>query len=369
MIWNMIYRLNLVCVIYRKAVFILACMESLIMLSRHRICLVILLCVFCISCAGPNISLEKDTVYDKPIAEFPDEYYLGPGDVLEIIYHDTLKPAKKDYVLAVGDVINVEFYYHSDLNRKVSILPDGKISLPLKGEIEVSGLTCSQLSEILTKTYSDIFRDPFITITLVEYNQTINELKKAITTSVRGQSKLLTIRPDGFMTLPLLSQDVKASGLTVPQLKAIVLQNYSEMVNNLDLSLILETSKSNLVYVMGEVRKPNYYQMDVPTTLTQILSRAGGLLDTAQTSSILVLSRNNERKPVGRLVDLNKIIGEGNIGNDLLLRQYDVVYVPKSTIARLDLFIDQYINKIVPDFFRASMVFGYDVHRIRPDSY
>ena len=339
------------------------------MLSRYRIYLVIILCVFCISCAGPNISLKKDTVYDMPIAEFPNEYYLGPSDVIQIIYHDMLKPTKKDYVLAVGDVINVEFYYHPDLNRKVSILPDGKISLPLKGEIDVSGLTCSQLSEILTKSYCDIFRDPSITITLIEYNQAINQLKKAITTSVRGQSKLLTIRPDGFMTLPLLPQDVKASGLTVPQLKTIVLQDYSEMVDNLDLSLILETSKSNLVYVMGEVRKPDYYQMDVPTTLSQILSRAGGFLDTAQTDSIIVLSRNNERKPVGRLVDLDKIIGEGNIGNDLLLRQYDVVYVPRSTISSLNLFVDQYINKIVPDFFRASMIFGYDVHRIHPDGY
>jgi polysaccharide export outer membrane protein len=112
---------------------------------------------------------------------------------------------------------------------------------------------------------------------------------------------------------------------------------------------------------MGEVRKPDYYQMDIPTTLTQILSRAGGLLGTAGTSSILVLSRNKERKPVGKLVDLDKIIGEGNIGNDLLLRQYDVVYVPRSTIANVNLFVDQYMNKIVPNFFRTSLVFGYDV--------
>ena len=337
------------------------------MLSRYKIHWVLFLCLFCISCAGPNITIEKDTVYDKPVAEFPDQYYLGPGDVIEIIYHIMLKPSEKAYVLAVGDVIRVEFYYHPDLNREMSILPDGKITLPLKGEIDVSGLTPSQLTENLTQIYSDILRDPSITITMIEYDQAINQLKIAITNRDRGQSKLSVIRPDGFITLPLLPRDIKASGLTLPQLKAVVTEDYSKIVDNLALSLILETSKSNVVYVMGEVKKPDYYQMDTPTTLTQILSRAGGLLDTAGTSSILVLSRDKERKPVGRLVDLDKSIGEGNIGNDLLLRQYDVVYVPRSTIANVDLFVDQYINKIVPNFFRTSLVFGYDVLRLSPE--
>jgi len=332
------------------------------MLSRYRIHWVLFLWLFCISCAGPNITIEKDTVYDKPIAEFPDEYYLGPGDVIEIIYHIILKPSEKEYILAVGDVIGVEFSYHPNIDRRVSILPDGKISLPLKGEIDVSGLTPSQLTEKLTQIYSDIFKEPSITITLIEYNQAINQLKEAITTSSRGQSKLSAIRPDGLITFPLLPKDIRASGLTLPQLKAVITEGYSKIVDNLALSLILETSKSNLVYVMGEVRKPDYYQMDTPTTLTQILSRAGGLLGTAGTSSILVLSRNKEREPVGKLVDLDKIIGEGNIGNDLLLRQYDVVYVPRSTIANVNLFVDQYMNKIVPNFFRTSLVFGYDVH-------
>lgn len=335
--------------------------------TTKKIWPLILACLFCISCAGPAITITEDTIYDQPIAEFPDEYYLGPGDVIEIIYHIILKPSEKAYMLAVGDVIRVEFYYHPDLNRQVSILPDGKISLPLKGEIDVSGLTPSQLAEKLTRIYSDIFKNPSVTITLIEYDQAIHQLKEAIANRDRGQSKLSVIRPDGFITLPLLPKDIKASGLTIPQLKAAVSKDYSNILNNLALTLILETSKSNLVYVMGEVKKPDYYQMDTPTTLTQILSRAGGLLDTAETSSILVLSRNKERKPVGRLVDLDKSIGEGNIGNDLLLRQYDVVYVPKSKIARLNLFVDQYINKIIPEFFRTSLVFGYDVYRITPE--
>jgi len=319
-----------------------------------------------LSCAGPHITIDKDTVYESHVPEFPDEYYLGPGDVIEIIYHVIPTPTGKEYVLSVGDVIRVEFFYHPNISREVSILPDGKICLPLKGEIAAAGLTPLGLTKKLTEIYSDNFKDPSITVTLVEYDQPINQLRLSIANRDRGQSKLSIISPDGYITLPLLPQPIKASGLTLTQLKEDVSNAYNKILNNLSLSLILEKASSNLVYVLGEVRKPDYYQMDTPTTLTQVLSRAGGLLDTAKTSTILVLSRDKQKRPVGRLVDLDKIIGEGNIGNDQLLRQYDVVYVPKSTIANVDLFIDQYVNRIIPNFFRTSLVFGYDVFRITP---
>ena len=102
--------------------------------------------------------------------------------------------------------------------------------------------------------------------------------------------------------------------------------------------------------------------MEGPRTVTQILSMAGGVKDTAEKETILVVSRDKSWRPVGRLVNLKKIIEEGNIGYDLVLNQYDIVYVPKSRIARADLWVDQYINGIVPDFFRVGVGFGYELH-------
>ncbi len=70
---------------------------------------------------------------------------------------------------------------------------------------------------------------------------------------------------------------------------------------------------------------------------------------------------------MGRLIDLDKILGEANIGLDILLKQYDVVYVPKSAIAKADLFVDQYINQLIPRIFRVNLSFGYDIHREVPE--
>ena len=200
---------------------------------------------------------------------------------------------------------------------------------------------------ILCIIYSNIYKDPVITITMIQYNRAIDHLKKAITTAPRGQSKLTTVRPDGYVTFPMIT-DIMAKGKTMPELKKLATQEYSKLIDNLTVSLILKVMKANLVYVMGEVAKPNYYLMEGPHTVTQILSRAGGVLNTGEKSTILVISRNEDRKPWGRLLNLNKVISEGNISEDLVLQQYDVVYVPKSTIARMNLFVEQYINKMIP---------------------
>jgi polysaccharide export outer membrane protein len=322
-------------------------------IENRKIGLTLFLILFCISCAGPEITITQDTVYEEPIVEVDTEYYIGPGDVVEIIYQFESQPSVKEYILAVGDVIDVEFYYHPEMNKQVTIRPDGKITLRLKGEINAAGLTPVELQRKLARFYSDDFKDPLVTVTLIEYNQAINQLKEAVVTNNQGQTRMVKVRPDGYISFPLL-EDIRTSGLTLPQLKANVSEKYKKIFENLNVSLNLQETKSNLVYVMGEVQKPDYYLLDGPATLTQILARAGGFLDSAEIESVLILSRDNEGYPVGRLVDLNSIIASANIGNDILLRQFDVVFVPKTKIAKAGVFVEQYINSIVPKFFRIG---------------
>lgn len=301
-----------------------------------------------ISCAGPpQVGITEDTIYNRPVPKVEYEYELGPGDVIEIVYHYTPKPDSSEYYLAVGDVIKVEFAYHKDVDRTLTVRPDGNVTMPRKGDIHVLGLTPKQLQGKLTDLYSKEFKDPVITITMVQYNRAIDHLKKAITTAPRGQSKLTTVRPDGYITLPMLP-DIMAKGKTMPDLKEIALQEYAKLIDNLTVSLILKVMKANVVYVMGEVAKSDYYLMEGPHTVSQIISRAGGVLGTAELSTVLVISRDKDRRPWGRLLDLEKVLSEGNISQDIVLQQYDVVFVPKSKIARMNLFVEQYINRMIP---------------------
>lgn len=326
--------------------------------------MIVIFSVFCISCVGPKVAIKNQTVYEQPVPELASSYLLGPGDVIEITYLIDSQLSEPEYVLAVGDKILVDFHYHPESRREVEIRPDGKITLPVKGEISAAGFTPDQLRKRITDIYSSIYRNPVVTVTLLKCNTPTTQLKEAITTAPLGQTKTITVRPDGYISFPLI-EDIKAAGISLPQLQAEALSRYKTHTNNLNISLVLQNAKSNLAYVMGEVRKPDSYLMESPTTLTQILARAGGPLDTAALDSIVVVSRDAESKPVGRVIDVEKILAEANIGRDILLRQYDIVYVPKTGIAKAGVFVDQYINKIVPQAIRG----GFNaVYRINDDN-
>ena len=330
---------------------------------------IVLMAVICASC-GKEVGITEDIVYDRPMPKIEHEYELGPGDVLELVYHYTPKPDTKAYYLSVADVLKAEFAYHPDMNRELTIRPDGNITMPKKGAVMALGLTPAQLQEKIKKLYSNEFIDPVVTVTMIQYNRTIDRLKRAITTSSRGQSKLSAIRPDGYLSFPVIN-DVLAGGKTLPEVKRIITKQYQAQIDNLTITLILKVMKANLVYIMGEVNKPDKYLIDGTTSIAQLVSRAGGFMDTAERSTVLVVSRDKQRRPWGRLVDMEKVLYDGDMSQDIILNQYDVVHVPKSTIARANLFVKQYINDMIPSnligpYDMGGSVFGGNVIEVKP---
>lgn len=325
-----------------------------------RILMLLLTASAAVSCTtDPIISIQETTIHEEPVVIADSDYLLGPGDTVQITYFFGTQPIEKEYTLEVGDVLGLEFYYHPTINRKVTIRPDGKITLARKGDIRAAGLTTQQLNENITTLYSDIFQDPLVTVTLIEFNQALIRFKEAVTSDRSGQSKLFLIRPDGYANLFHLDSEIRAAGFNLRQLKAFVEGEYRKKFEGITITLALESANSYLVYVSGQVFRPNSYQLTQPTTVTQILSRAGIVWENAALDSILVISRSPEGRPIGRLVDLNKVVGEGNIGHDVFLKRFDIVFVPKNTITKANVWIDQYLGQMVPDWMRLT--FGYSL--------
>src|SRR5437870_13135066 len=59
--------------------------------------------------------------------------------------------ADQAYVIGASDVLEIQVWDNKDLNQAVFVRPDGKISLPLIGEIEAGGRTVQQLQDSLTE--------------------------------------------------------------------------------------------------------------------------------------------------------------------------------------------------------------------------
>ena len=69
------------------------------------------------------------------------------------------------YRLVPGDTISIKFMHNPELSEEqVQIRPDGRISMPLVGELLVAGATVSDLSTRLATAYEEILRSPAVTI-------------------------------------------------------------------------------------------------------------------------------------------------------------------------------------------------------------
>ncbi|MHC1696747.1 MAG: polysaccharide biosynthesis/export family protein [Geobacteraceae bacterium] len=169
---------------------------------------------------------------------------------------------------------------------------------------------------------------------------------------------LVIVRPDGRISLQL-APEIPAAGLTPAQLTAALEQRYAKELANPGITVIVRSFSSQRIYVDGEVNKPGMVALLGPLTVLQSIAEAGGAKDTAKTNQILIIRKSKDNKPLAIEVNLEQIRAAADGSQNILLAPYDVVFVPKSTIANVNQFIDQYIRRNIPIPFGVSYGIGF----------
>jgi len=157
----------------------------------------------------------------------------------------------------------------------------------------------------------------------------------------------LTVRTDGRITLQLVN-DVVAAGLTPTELTAVLTKAYSTELSNPKVAVIVRTSIADKIYVDGEVNRAGLFTLAGPTTVMQSIAQAGGMKESAKPTEVIVLRRADDNRITYILVNLEKALQGTEPKEDIVLRPNDIIYVPKSTIANVNTWIDLYIRKNIP---------------------
>lgn len=170
-----------------------------------------------------------------------------------------------------------------------------------------------------------------------------------------------TIRPDGLISLQLAGE-VTAAGKTPGELREELLSLYEDKLIDPVINVVVHALASHRVYVGGEVLAPGLVPIQGKLTLLEAIMHCGGFnKETARISSVVVI-RRREGQQFAKSVDLRNML-ESAQSETFYLEPYDVVFVPRTAIDRVDQFVEQYINKIVPRNLHAS--FGYSVYEDR----
>jgi polysaccharide export outer membrane protein len=73
-----------------------------------------------------------------------------------------------EYHMGAGDKLRIEVYKDPQLSQSAQVRPDGKITLPLIGDVEAAGLTPIELRDTITKSLKEYITNPTVTVIVVE---------------------------------------------------------------------------------------------------------------------------------------------------------------------------------------------------------
>ena len=110
-----------------------------------------------------------------------------------------------EYVIGPEDILGINFWRDADMTGDVTVRPDGRITLPLLGDINAAGLTPYALKESIQKTAAKLLEDPTVTVIVRQ----INSRKVFITGEVNTPGSYPLTGPRSVMQLIAL-----AGGLT-----------------------------------------------------------------------------------------------------------------------------------------------------------
>ncbi len=136
----------------------------------------------------------------------------------------------------------------------------------------------------------------------------------------------VTVRPDGYVTLPLLNE-VQVVGLTTGQLRKLLEQKYKEFTTDPFVTISVGGIASAEVFLIGSsTGKNGAFPLRGNETIMQLLTRSGGLGIFADRSNIRIVRREGP-KITEYIVDYDAIV-KGDLKQDILLRPGDRIIIP-----------------------------------------
>jgi polysaccharide export outer membrane protein len=134
------------------------------------------------------------------------------------------------------------------------------------------------------------------------------------------------VRPDGQITLPLLS-DIQAAGLTPEQLRDSLTKAASKLIEDPSVTVGVKAINSRKVFITGMVGKSGAYPLTSTMTVAQLISVAGGLHEFANSKNIMVVRTENGRQ-VAYKFNYKDFSKGRNLKQNIELKPGDQVIVP-----------------------------------------
>ena len=282
-----------------------------------------------------------------------------------------------DYQLGPEDLVQITMYNVPDNEGRatprtlsVRVSHEGKISLPLIGEIGVSGLTISGLEKNLTTRYAKYILNPQVGVLVTEYRQrvsVIGAVQKSAVFELTGPKTVIDILAmAGGVTdragtqVHIYRQGPKGRESFVIDL--MVLASNASLITADNAGLItmpvqagdvINVPLAGMFFVDGAVKRSGPYPLGRRYSLTQALATAGGVDPELNSSEVTIFRRKGTSGMEQIAVDLDSVMA--GTATDLQIEADDVIVVAMSGAKY---FVKRFVGTIVSGLSVGSFVHG-----------
>jgi polysaccharide export outer membrane protein len=273
---------------------------------------------------------------------------------------DTLRnfepAADEEYRLGKGDEITVDFAGRSDLQAKLVIGPDGRVTLPLAGDVTMSGTTRTEAAQAVANALAGYYTNLSVQVTVTKYTANrillLGSVEHPGILTFDGTPTLLeALTRGGIETgsgtgIGSTTTTVKTS--QIPD-RCAIYRGQNEVVW-VDLKSLLESGnaladlrlrRDDVIYVpnmaerfvsvLGQVVRPGAIQLTTNATLASILAGAGGF--TAQAGNMPHIQIVDPASGTSRIVSFKDVLRPTK-SLEVTLRAGEIIYVPQTGFSR-----------------------------------
>mgnify|MGYP000500529464 FL=1 len=259
-------------------------------------------------------------------------------------------PTQGKYTLGPDDVISIRVYNNQDLsNESITVSGDGKIKLPLLGNIEVAGLTPPEVEDLITRklVQNKYLNDPQISVQIQKYQSkeilVLGTVKNPGTYTLKGAESVLDLisRAGGIdfstggqnLTLVRTENSPEKGNH-----KVAIKINLNKLLDGKQQYADLLLQNKDIIYVpaaekytiMGEVEDPGDYTIDNGgISIVQAVGKAGGYTRIAAPNRTKIIRSTSDNRKVIQ-VDMNVLTEQSNYKDMVQIKPNDIIIVPES---------------------------------------
>ncbi len=259
----------------------------------------------------------------------------------------------RPYVVGVGDILEVSVYGDPEMTRDVPVRPDGMISYTFVGDVKAAGRPIQEIRDELQSKLGVYLRTPEVTVIATEFGKQKvyvgGEVRSpgVLELSPREATLLDAVYMAGLTTekADVANAVLVRDGRVVDvDFAGLLKGDLTENVNLRDDDLVyVPEAADRYIYVLGEVRSPRAVETNIPLSLVNVLTQAGGLDESFAKGREIAVLRGGLKEPKVAVVNYRRLV-EGDFSQNIQIKPGDIVFVPTTGLGKYTRVVDQILR-------------------------